>query len=341
LSILRQADSLKKCGLRPDFFSIAQEPTCKVSLDPKSAVTGQMMISIVVPTFRRNAMLPPLFAAVAAEVGSVSKPVELVLVDNAPERSAEGVAATAPAFVRYVHEPLTGVARARNRGVREARGTHVIFLDDDELPEPGWLSAFALMAAHGAPAAFGSIEPAFDMSPPDVLLSPLDRIFSRRLPASTGQDVSHLRAYLGSGNSMFRRDVLLLEDPPFDPAFDGGGEDVALFLKLVDNHGVALIWCPEARVREVVPGNRATLAFLRARRFSDGQLRCLVERQAGGWRGWLRPLVWMVVGGGQLVLHGVAALVARPFSKAQSTRFQLAAIGGAGKLWWWRRKLTR
>ncbi len=299
------------------------------------------MLSIVVPTFRREAYLGPLFTLLAAELAGVAAPVELVLVDNSPEASAQTTAANAPGFVRYVHEPRTGVAKARNRGVAEARGSHVIFLDDDETPAPGWLAAFAAAAARGDRAAFGAIEPAFEEEPPEALRGPLARVFSRHLPAVSGADVAHLRAYLGSGNSMFQREVLALECPPFDPAFDGGGEDVWLFRKLVERHGVALIWCPEALVREIVPRRRATMAFLRARRFSDGQLRCLVESGAGGLRGAVRVAVWMAVGGVQVLLYGGAALVTRSFSRSVSTRFQLAAVGGAGKLLWWRRQLQR
>lgn len=297
------------------------------------------MISIVVPTFRREALLGPLFRAVEVEAAALAEPVELVLVDNSPEGSARHAAGSVPGFVRYVHEPQTGVARARNRGVIEARGDHIVFLDDDEMPDPGWLAAFDALASRGEKAAFGSIEPAFEEPPAADLLGPLDRVFSRRLPAVSGQDVGHLRAYLGSGNSMFHRDVLALEVPPFDPAFDGGGEDVALFRKLVDRHGIRLTWCPEARVREIVPRQRATLGFLRRRRFSDGQLRCLVESQSGGVRGVVRVAMWMAIGAVQTILHGLAALATWPVSQARSLRFQLAAIGGAGKLLWWRRKL--
>ena len=297
------------------------------------------MISIIVPTFRREAFLGPLFGAVAAQIATAAKPVELVLVDNSPDGTARSVMRTAPDFVRYVHEPMTGVARARNRGVAEARGAYIVFLDDDETPAPGWLAAFGSAAARGDAAAFGSIEPEYQEPPARHLRGPLDRVFSRRLSAGSTQAIGHLRAYLGSGNSMFRRDVLLLEDPPFDPAFDGGGEDVWLFRQLVDRHGITFTWCPEARVFEIVPRGRATLAFLRQRRFSDGQLRCLVESGAGGLRGASRTALWMAVGAAQLVVFGTLALAARPFSHARSIRFQLAATGGLGKLLWWTRKV--
>lgn len=319
-------------------MGIAQEPLGRVTHLPQSTANPLHMMSIVVPTFRREALLGPLFQAVAAEVAAQTVPVELVLVDNSPEASARSVAALAPDFVRYVHEPRTGVAQARNRGVAEAKGSHVIFLDDDEMPVPGWLSAFTSAAARGDQAAFGAVEAAYAEPPPPALRAALDRVFSRRLSAASGQDVSDLRAYLGSGNSLFRRDVLAMESPPFDPAFDTGGEDVALFRKLVDRHGIALIWCPEARVDEVVPPSRATLGFLQRRRYSDGQLRCLVESQRRGLRGKLRVAQWMAVGAAQVGLHGLAALVLWPISDRRAIQHRLAAFGGAGKLLWWRRK---
>ena len=322
-------------------MAFAQETFSQGNDSAPTAALLPVSFSIIVPTFRREDLLPPLFAAVAAQRASIPEPVELLLIDNSPEASAQTAAATAPAFVRYIHEPQTGVARARNRGVAEAQGSHVIFLDDDETPAPGWLAAFARAARQGAKAAFGAVEPQFQTAPPADLHGPLDRVFSRRLPAADGAEVQHLRAYLGSGNSMFARTTLALVDPPFDPAFDRGGEDVWLFRHLVDNHQVRMLWCPTALVHEIVPASRATLAFLRARRYSDGQLRCLVESGHGGLRGAARVGLWMGVGAAQLVLHGFAALLTRPFSPTRSTRFQLAAYGGAGTLFWWRRKLVR
>lgn len=322
-------------------MALAQEAFTPGNDGRPAAALLPVSLTVIVPTFRREAYLPPLFAAVAAERASVTEAVNLVLVDNSPEASARDIASTAPDFVRYVHEPRTGVAQARNRGVAEATGSYVIFLDDDETPAPGWLAAFAAAARNNAQAAFGAVEPVFEVAPPARLQAPLTRIFSRRLPAPAGSQVQHLRAYLGSGNSMFAKSTLARVDPPFDPAFDKGGEDVWLFRHLVEDHQVPLLWCPEALVHEIVPASRATLAFLRARRFSDGQLRCVVESGRGGVTGAGRVALWMAVGAAQCVGHGFAALVTRPFSPGRSVRHHLAAVGGAGKLLWWQRRLSR
>ncbi|MES2541482.1 MAG: hypothetical protein V4583_12995, partial [Pseudomonadota bacterium] len=203
----------------------------------------------------------------------------------------------------------------------------------------GWLAAFADAATDGVRAAFGAVEPFYPEDPPPALRAPLDRIFSRRLPAAAGTEVQHLRAYLGSGNSMFSRATLALVDPPFDTSFNAGGEDVWLFRQLVDRHSVPMVWRPDALVHEIVPPNRATMSFLRHRRFSDGQLRCLVESDVGGLKAAGRVALWMGIGAAQLLIFGLAAVLTRPFGQARSARYQLAATGGAGKLLWWRRKV--
>ena len=312
---------------------MALETVKHMSNPPKPA---PVFLSIVIPTFRREAWLAPLLHALDAQISSLQSPVEVILVDNSPEGSAAQIGR--PPFIRYVHEPRPGVAQARNRGVNESAGSHVVFLDDDETPFPGWLAAFEAAAMRGAAVCFGAIEPKFERPPPAALRQPLERLFSRRLPVAAGADVSGMRAYLGSGNSMFERGILSRIDPPFDTAFNSGGEDVWFLRQLVEDHGVVLIWCPEALVHEIVPAHRATFGFLRRRRFSDGQLRCIVESGAGGVRALARVGFWMLAGAAQVVLAGIGALVTWPFSTTRAARLALTAAGGAGKVLWWRRK---
>lgn len=301
-----------------------------MSVEPFAAAS--VTLSVVIPTFRRPAYLPDLFAALATETRGL--PAEVVLVDNDPQASARAFAL--PPFARYVHEPEPGVANARNRGVAEARGTHIVFLDDDELPVSGWLRAFAACAATGEQAAFGPIDAVFDEPPPPDLRAPLERVFSRAIASVDGGDISASRAYLGSGNSMFSREVLLRLGPPFDPAFNGGGEDVWLLRQLVDDHGIRLVWCAGARVRERVPASRSTTAFLHNRRYRDGQLRCIVETGVGGWRSAARVGFWMAAGAAQMLVGATCAVLTRPASASRSLRWQLMAVGGAGKVLWWR-----
>jgi glycosyltransferase involved in cell wall biosynthesis len=68
--------------------------------------------------------------------------VDVLVVDSAPSQDEARLVA-ARWGARYLAEPIIGASRARNRGAR-ACGTEVVaFLDDDSIPEPGWLSAVA------------------------------------------------------------------------------------------------------------------------------------------------------------------------------------------------------
>jgi GT2 family glycosyltransferase len=67
-------------------------------------------------------------------------PGEIIVVDNGPTPESERVvlAFEGSLPVRYVVEPQRGYGRARNRGLVEAQGDTVYFLDDDCVPEPNW-----------------------------------------------------------------------------------------------------------------------------------------------------------------------------------------------------------
>jgi GT2 family glycosyltransferase len=64
---------------------------------------------------------------------------EILVIDNAPsDQRTRDLVARSPG-VRYLHEPRVGLNFARNRAVREARTEIVAFLDDDVIPDAGWL----------------------------------------------------------------------------------------------------------------------------------------------------------------------------------------------------------
>lgn len=63
--------------------------------------------------------------------------VEIVVVDSAPRQRAEEIARDFGTV--YVHEPLPGLSRARNAGVRAATKDFVAFIDDDAFPATDWL----------------------------------------------------------------------------------------------------------------------------------------------------------------------------------------------------------
>jgi glycosyltransferase involved in cell wall biosynthesis len=66
---------------------------------------------------------------------------EIIVIDNAPSTEATRELAGEYPRLRYVLERAPGLDRARNRALREATGEIVAFLDDDSVPDRGWLRA--------------------------------------------------------------------------------------------------------------------------------------------------------------------------------------------------------
>jgi glycosyltransferase involved in cell wall biosynthesis len=95
-------------------------------------------VSVVIPTYNRARFLPAAVASVRAQ----SYPCdEIVIVDDgSSDNTSEVVAALGPG-VRLIRQANSGPAAARNRGIDEARGDLVAFLDTDDRWLPGKLDA--------------------------------------------------------------------------------------------------------------------------------------------------------------------------------------------------------
>jgi glycosyltransferase involved in cell wall biosynthesis len=84
--------------------------------------------------------------------------VEVIVVDSASDPPCTSLVesyADAIPRVRYVREDARGLSRARNRGIREARGELVAFIDDDTAPSSSW--ARHLVDAFDADEAVGCV----------------------------------------------------------------------------------------------------------------------------------------------------------------------------------------
>lgn len=97
------------------------------------------LVSIVVTTFDRADLLARCLGALARTLGAV--PAEVIVVLDGENPTVGAVAAAADG-VRVVRPPSrAGYLRSANAGAAAARGTHLVHLNDDTEPQPGWLDA--------------------------------------------------------------------------------------------------------------------------------------------------------------------------------------------------------
>lgn len=98
---------------------------------------GAALASCVIPVYNGASYLG---AAVASILAQSYRPLEVIVVDDGSTDATGEVARAFGEPVRYVRQDNAGPAAARNRGIAEARGEFIAFLDADDLWYPDKLT---------------------------------------------------------------------------------------------------------------------------------------------------------------------------------------------------------
>ncbi len=205
-----------------------------------AADAAPIAVSVVVPTRGRLDQLDRSLDALSRQ-DYPAFACEIIVVDDEPSRNTLQLVAgwrarTLDRGVRLVYianDGAHGLAAARNRGWRAARGPVIAFTGDDTVPSPGWLTNG--MAAFDADT--------------DVLCGRIDT------PSSPSDDeVADDAPVLDSANCFCRRAILDTLDG-FDERFRAGWrEDSDLHFRLLET-GARIARAPQALV--VRPARRA------------------------------------------------------------------------------------
>jgi glycosyltransferase involved in cell wall biosynthesis len=239
---------------------------------PTSRPDASKRVVVAVLTYRRPTQLRRLLPALLDEATALASPADVVVIDNDPDRTAEAVVATVSAAVRYVPEPVPGIAAARNRAITEAGSADaLVFIDDDELPGNGWLSALIdAWRRYDCAAVTGPVRADFAVAPPAWVRA--SGAFDRKQrPSGT-----RLRGAATNNLLLDLRTIRRL-DLRFDDRFGlTGGEDTMFGHALV-RRGGDIRWCDDAEVTEPVAPDRATRRWVLRRGFRAGTSWSAVE----------------------------------------------------------------
>jgi glycosyltransferase involved in cell wall biosynthesis len=200
------------------------------------------MISVVIPTWNRSGVLTETLRRLFAQ-DYPSDQYEIVVVDNACEDGTGDVvrnlAVDARCEVRVCRLEPNNLSRARNLGIREARGDVVLIMGDDIWAEPYLLSEHARFHAEHPEPNVGVLSQVDQVHRPDD--SPFERFFSPfPFYEIAGQlEVSYL--YFWTNNLSLKRSFLL-EQGLFDEEFnDAAHEDIELGYRLA-KRGLRLLY---------------------------------------------------------------------------------------------------
>ncbi|MGX1933233.1 glycosyltransferase family 2 protein [Microbacterium resistens] len=267
-------------------------------------MTNPPPILLAIPTYRRTELLPPLIEVLRAEGGTVAHPTRILVVDNDPDRSAEPAAEAAG--VAYLAEARPGIAAARQAALDAAAADElVVMIDDDVMPEPGWLAGLVDVWTTVRPTAVVGFVRYVWPEGTDPWIAAGGFLRRNRPPSGT------LLSSLSTGSVLFDAAEMRRLGVAFDRTLGlVGGEDMLLGRDLLARGGT-IAAASDSVARDEIPENRATRAFVRRRTISQGQARTAILTRDGSV---LRRLAarTLALGGGvvRLAAFGTGAAVA-------------------------------
>ena len=195
------------------------------------------------------------------------------MIDNDPAGRAGPVARSIGSeHVRYVVEPEPGISAGRNRALDETADRDLlVFIDDDEQPLDGWLTALLdTWSDTRAAAVMGRVVSKFEGElDPWVAAGE----FFRRRRMKTGTEITVAAA----GNLLLDLNQVRALGVRFDNNLGlSGGEDT-LFSRLLVRRGGRMVWCDESVADDYVPADRVTRQWVRNRAWSHGNTASVID----------------------------------------------------------------
>ncbi|RDI50899.1 glycosyltransferase family 2 protein [Nocardia mexicana] len=271
-------------------------------------VADDRLVVVAVATYRRPAGLTALLRSLADQV--IEQPIRVVVVDNDPLGSAQGVTSRFAPDAHYAVEARPGIAAARNTALAVAlalRPWAIAFIDDDEVADSRWLHALVSgLQRHRADIATGPVR---YLVPYTADAEVRQSSYSQTLVRDDGAPVK----YVATNNTIVL--ASWFADSPdlrFDESFSlSGGSDLEFFLRLQES-GASSVWVPHAIVTTRLPLQRSTRRWLLRRELRNGQLIARLRMRFDGYsrgrailvgllliqRGTLRSVSGLVVGQG-------------------------------------------
>ena len=99
--------------------------------------TNILSISVVIPIYNSEETIRQCIESVRASFSTISYQI-IAVDDGSVDRSSQIVASLLSGPDRYLYQPNSGVARARNLGLAAASGSYILFLDSDDMLLPSY-----------------------------------------------------------------------------------------------------------------------------------------------------------------------------------------------------------
>lgn len=239
-----------------------------------------VVISVVVCTYNRCDLLAQVMQTLINQ--TLQKELyEIIIInnnskDNTSNVSSQLIKNNPDTNIRYILETKQGLAHARNRGWKEARGKYVAYIDDDARAESGWLRNIFSAFINTTPEPLvvgGLIYPFYLSKKPEWFKDEYEIRSWGDKPRFLVPKESF------SGSNMIFTKTILEKFRGFNTRVGvngttlSTGEETSLFLELWDYYGNCNIfyYSPDIKIFHYTPLEKMSLKYVLKRSFASGQ----------------------------------------------------------------------
>ncbi len=235
-------------------------------------------VSVVICTYNRSEELKKTLESFFKQQLSDSLDYELLVVDNHSTDDTRIIAdnmAKKHDRIRYVFEEQQGLVYARNRGVNEAKGEIIVFVDDDYDFKENWLTTIVKgFEGNDIDCMGGRIDPVFEARKPKWLVKKLYGVLAlinhgEEVFQITDGNYNIVTGNLGVRKEVFSKCGLFDEKLGRREGRLFSGEDTD-FVNRVIKGGLKLIYNPDMIVYHRIPEHRLTKKYFRKWNFDTG-----------------------------------------------------------------------
>ena len=280
------------------------------------------MITLIICTYNREKYIGPLLESIAKNDYPTSD-YELVLVDNNCTDNTNGVceqfAVEHPEItLRYVVETEQGLSAARNKGIEEAKGDIIIYVDDDALVDTDYIRIYAEhFSAHPETmAAGGPIEPLYETEEPKWMSPYTKALLTAWM--NYGDQVREYPngRYPGGGNAAYRK-VVFDKVGLFNTELGRKGsallasEEKDIFDKM-KAQGMQVLYLPTPVLHHIIPQAKLEEDYFNRLTLQIGRSERMRTRAISKGKYFKRLFSEGIKWGGTLVLLGIYTLQGHP-----------------------------
>jgi succinoglycan biosynthesis protein ExoM len=281
-------------------------------------------VSVMIASMGRESLRETLISVGRAEIPP-GESVEVIVADDSSDGAVAELLGDRHPGVIVLDVRAGNVSIARNACLDAARGDWLIFVDDDEYVDEGWITGHLNVAREfHADAVFGPVYHIYPDAAPDWFKA-ADPLFQDWRWQETGRQLKSGR----TGNTLIRSSTLDRIGLRFDEDFGrSGGEDDEFFRRMAAA-GAKLIVTDRAKAWEIVPEDRANAGYILKRFTRSGQTHAIVAlRGASALKRGLFAAGAVI----KLAVAMVGYALAAPFNRTSAFRMQMRIASNRGKL---------